>query len=84
LIKDNAKKIIKYMLDQVLSNGNLNADICIRYDTLAEELKLENENHCRVCFQYLSDLHYIHIIDNNNGSRLIRLTAKGIDFLESN
>jgi len=81
MIKDNSKKVIQYLLDQAISCGDLEALFLIRYDTLAEELHLENEKLCRVCCQYLDRLGYI---DNDDGGRLTRLTAKGIDFLESN
>lgn len=84
MIKENAKKILSYMLEQVISLGDLNANFYIRYDTLFKELNLESENLCRVCVQYLNSLHYISIIENDNGNRLVRLQATGIDFLESN
>lgn len=71
------------MLEQVISLGDLDANLGIRYDELAVILNLKDENYCRVCCQYLDDLHYIHILDNDNGTRLVHLKAKGIDFLES-
>lgn len=37
----------------------------------------------RVCCQYLDQLGYANFIENDNGNRSVRLTAKGIDFLES-
>lgn len=83
MIQDNAKKIVKYMLEQAISNGGLTEYFFIRYDTLAEKLNLESENLCRVCCQYLDELGYIRIIRNDDGNRLIELRAKGIDFLES-
>ena len=44
MIKENAKKILSYMLEQVISLGDLNANFYIRYDTLFKELNLESEN----------------------------------------
>jgi|GEM_PF-4027202 len=85
MIKDNSKKIIQYLLDQAISCGDLEALFLIQYDTLAKELRLENGKLCRVCCQYLDRLGYINIVDNDDGGgRLTRLTARGIDFLESN
>lgn len=83
MIKDDAKKIVKYMLDQSISHGDLCEVLFIRYADLAKELDLQNENYCRVCFQYLNELQYINILENDNGTRSIRLTANGIVFLES-
>lgn len=82
LIRDDAKKIIKYLLNQSISFGNLNEILCIRYDDLAKELDLKNENYCRICCQYLNELHYIDVLDNDKDTRSVRLKAKGIDFLE--
>ncbi len=82
MIQENAKKIIKYMLGQAISNGDLSS-FFIRYDTLTEKLELESENLCRICCQYLNQLGYIKVIRNDDGNRLVELTAKGIDFLES-
>ncbi|MBD5395641.1 MAG: hypothetical protein HDR71_15580 [Lachnospiraceae bacterium] len=83
MIRDDAKRIIKYMLDQSISFGGLDENIYIRYDDLAKELNLKDENYCRVCCQYLDELHYINILDNDNGTRIVRLKAQGIDFMES-
>ena len=83
MIRDDAKKIVKYILEQSISLGNLDETICIRYDDLAKELNLKDEKYCRVCCQYLHGLHYINIFRNDNGTRLVHLKAQGIDFLES-
>lgn len=83
MIKDDAKKIVKYMLDQSISRGDLCEVLFIHYADLAKELDLQSENYCRVCCQYLDELQYINILENDNGTRSIRLTAKGIVFLES-
>lgn len=83
MIRDDAKKILKYLLEQSISLGGLSENLYIRYDNLAKELDLKNENYCRVCCQYLDELHYIHILDNDNGTRSVHLKAQGIDFLES-
>lgn len=83
MIKYNSKKILNYMLERVISYGDLNANFFIKYDNLAKELELESENLCRVCCQYLDSLNYINVIRNDDGNRLVELTAKGIDFLES-
>lgn len=83
MIKYNSKKILNYMLERVISYGDLHANFFIKYDNLAEELELESENLCRVCCQYLDSLNYINVIRNDDGHRLVELTAKGIDFLES-
>ena len=83
MIRDNAKKIVEYMLEKVLLLGDLNEDFIIRYDELTNKHNLESENHCRVCCQYLDQLGYANFIENDNGNRSVRLTAKGIDFLES-
>lgn len=83
MIKDDAKKIIKYMLEQSISLGGLENNLRIRYDDLAKTLDLKSENYCRVCCQYLNELNYINIIDNDNDTRLVLLKAKGIEFLES-
>lgn len=83
LIQEDSKKILEYMLNKTISLGDLNEPLCIRYDTLADELHLKNENYCRVCCQYLNELHYIHILSNEDNKRSICIKAKGIDFLES-
>lgn len=83
MIKDNSKKVIQYLLDQAISYGDLEAILSIQYDTLAKELRLDSEKLCRICCQYLDQLGYISIISNEDGVRSVRLTAKGIDFLES-
>lgn len=83
MIKEDAKKIIEYMLAQAITLGDLNRPFIIRYDTLFKELNLKSENYCRICCQYLHQLQYIHIFDNDDGNRSARLNAKGIDFLES-
>lgn len=83
-IQKESKKIITYLLDQAISTGDLTASFFVKYDELANELGLDSENLCRVCFQYLDQLHYIRIIRNDNGYRLVTLNATGIDFLESN
>ena len=83
MIRNDAKKIIKFLLDQSISLGGLYENIYIRYDDLAKELNLKDENYCRVCFQYLDELHYINVLDNDNGTRVVHLKAQGIDFLES-
>ena len=72
------------MLKQAISIGDLNESFSIRYDTLFKELNFESENYCRICFQYLHEFHYIDIVDEDNGNRLVCLKAAGIDFLESN
>ena len=83
MIQDNAKKIIKFLLEQAIANGDIYAKFFIRYDALTEKLGLESENLCRVCCQYLDQLGYIKIIRNNDDNRLVELKAAGINFLES-
>jgi len=83
MIKDNSKKVIQYLLDQVISCGDLEAMFPIQYDALAKELGLENEKLCRICCQYLDRLGYVSIISDDDSGRLARLTVAGIDFLES-
>jgi len=82
-IREDAKKIIQYMLNIAISQGDLYEHFFIGYDVLAKELGLENEKYCRICCQYLDQLNYIKIIRNDGGLRLIELKAKGIEFLES-
>lgn len=84
MITTDSKKIIKYLLDQVLSRGNLYEDFHVNYDALSEQLDLKNENYCHVCFQYLAEHNYIFVIDGDYSGSSVRLTAYGIDFLESN
>lgn len=82
MIQENAKKILKYLVEQAVSQGDI-FRLLIRYDTLTKQLGLSSENLCRVCCQYLDQLGYIKFIRNDNGDRLVELRAAGIDFLES-
>lgn len=83
MIQDNAKKIIRYMIDQCISYG----DLCIKfendYDYIAKELNLDSKNLCRVCFQYLIMHNYVKAERDNENQLLVSLTVKGIDFLEA-
>lgn len=83
MINADSKKIVSYLLEQVLSVGDLNQEFTICYKTLANELNLQNEKYCRVCCQYLNRLNYIELFRDGNKNYQARLTAKGIDFLET-
>ena len=83
MINTDSKKIVSYLLEQVLSVGDLRQDFTICYKTLANELGLQNERYCRVCCQYLHRLNYIELFKDQNKNYKVRLTAKGIDFLEN-
>lgn len=83
-IQDGAKKIIDSMVKKVVEHGSLMDSFFIHYDQLANDLSLESEKYCIVCCHYLHQLGYINIIrKDENGARLVQLTAKGIDFLET-
>lgn len=85
MIRENSKQIIKYLLNQVIACGDLNESICIHYKSLSNSLNLESDKYCRVCMQYLESLGCVHVIDSDeNGNRQVCLTARGIDYLESN
>lgn len=84
MIQENAKKIIAYLLKQIIDcGGALSSPLFIHYGKLAEELKLESESLCRVCCNYLFELGYVKFIRSDDDDKLCELTAKGIDFLES-
>ena len=85
MISTDAKKIIKYMLEQSIIIGSLYNGFWISYDALTKDFCFSSKAYCRVCFQYLEQLGYVHVIDNDDdsGDLFVTLTAKGIDFLES-
>ena len=83
MIQKGSCKILKYLLDQVLSLGNLSDELHINLKTLPDELDFENEKYFHVCYQYIAEHGYILIIDNEENGACVRLTISGIDFLES-
>ena len=79
-IKEDAKKIVSYLLDIAVDHGNLSYRSTIRYDELSNQLKLESVNYCRVCCHYLSDQGYIfHSEFDDKLSAEVELHAVAID-----
>lgn len=83
-IQDGSKKILDYLVKKVIKHGSLMDSFFIDCDQLTNDLGLESKQYCIVCCHYLHQLDYIKIIrKDESGARLIELTAKGIDFLET-
>lgn len=82
-IRSDSKKIISHLLDMVISCGNLQQHLTIQHDSLVDSLGFESIEYYHICCQYLHQLGYIKTHQKNDDNRIVELTAKGIDFLES-
>lgn len=82
-IRNDSKKIIRFLLDTAVKCGDLTKPSIVRYENLVESLALENEPYCKVCVQYLSGKGLIHVHRNPDETRTMTLNVTAIDFLEA-
>lgn len=80
-IRENSKKIVRYLLEEAIKSGDLNHQSFEDDDTLAKELGLEDVKFFIVCVQYLKDKGFI-TSKKEDTKRYLSVLASGIDFLE--
>ena len=80
-VRENAKKIVRYLLEEAIKSGDLGHQSFVDDAELAKELGFESEELFVVCIQYLKGKSFI--TSNKAGSkRYLAVLPSGIDFLE--
>ena len=81
-IREDAKKIVRYLLKQAEENDNLFWESETTYGELAEDSGIGGAKRCHICVQYLKRRDFVKA-DAEGGTVLIRLEAAAVDFLEA-
>lgn len=82
-IRSDSKMIINCFLQKAIQSGSLNNQIFLDYKEIANILKKDDINYCRICCEYLERKHFITVSFTSKNDVFIQLTATGIDFLET-
>lgn len=81
-IKTVSRLILKIIIDYAIEIGSFER-IVISYEEIAKKIQIENMNFFMVCVKYLYNKKYLVFLSKeNDDTRLINLTAEGIDFFE--
>lgn len=80
-IREGAKAIVRYVLDEAVNCGNLKNSISVKDDELAEKLDFDKSKRFVVCIQYLAEKGLISSAKTDD-VRHLTLTAAAIDFME--
>ena len=54
-IRGDSKRIVQMLLNVAVEQGDFRIDFQIDFPKIAQELRLESENYCRICFLYLAN-----------------------------
>lgn len=79
-VQADAKKILRYLLDLAIENGDLEYQSNLDYEALGKAAGF-NADYCRICCQYLDRKGAVGV-SCDDLSRSIWLTAYGVDLLE--
>ncbi len=88
-IREDSKKIIDYVLPEVIKRGRLSGYLPIRKSDLIKNCGLPSINYLDICLDYLYDKGLVNTckpdkeIDDNNDTFQITISAAAIDFLEA-
>ena len=81
-IRSTSKQILEFMLSISIQTGSF--DIFIRDEEIINEVNGLNKQMHMLCYQYLAESGFIIFVrKDDDGSRLIRITPKAIDFVEN-
>lgn len=81
-IRSTSKQILEFILSISIDVGSF--DVFITDEYIINEINGLNRNIYMLCFQYIVESGFIKSIrKDDDGSRLIRITPKAIDFVET-
>lgn len=80
-IRENSKKIVRYLLEEAIKSGNLKHETLIKDSDLAKKLEFDSEEFLVVCIQYLKEKGFI-TSDKGPEKRSLAALPGAVDFLE--